>query len=441
MCRLLLIALLLFSATNLFATTTTAERVANEAAQHELDTSPPHGNLPSYSLAPQALAKGVHLEQVRHIRYYSQEVWGIVQLILLLSFGVIRRFQNWVGRSFRNRWLQGYGFLLLFLLATTLLNLPLDAYAQWLRRSYSLSVQGWGSWTWDQVKSLLLSWSLGGSLVMLLFLFIKKLPRTWWFGFWIASVPILVIGLFFTPYVVDPLFGKFEPLAKSQPKLVQQLEQVVQRGHMDIPPERMFLKKASEKTTELNAYVTGFGASKRVVVWDTSIAKGTPDEILFIFGHESGHYVLGHIVRGLLLSAILLLPLLYAAYLFIQWCLVRFGASWGIHTQMDWGTLVVLSLAFMLFTTVLEPVMAGDQRAHEHDADVYGQEAIHGIVSNPAASARAAFQVLAENSYEVPNPSRFVEFWTYTHPATGRRAAFAAHYDPWASGMQPKYFK
>ena len=437
----LLFVVMLATVPCLSAATTTAERMANEAAQHELDSSPRDGNVPSYKLSPEELRKGVLLQRSYERRHFLGEAWGVVQLLLLLGFGVVGRFQRAVTGRFRNRWLQGFGFLLLFLLATTLLDLPLDIYAQWLHKAYGLSVQGWGSWAGDQAKSFLLAWGFGGLLLMLLFLFIKKLPRGWWFGFWLAAVPISLLSIFATPYIIDPLFNKFEPLAASQPQLVARLEQVAQRGHIDIPPERMFLMKASAKTTELNAYVTGFGASKRVVVWDTSLAKGTPDEILFIFGHESGHYVLHHIVRGIATTLVSLFVLLYAGFLFVQWCLRRYGARWGIHSQMDWGTFAVLLLAFSLFSLVLEPVSSSLTRVQEHAADVYGQEAVHGIVADPATSARCAFQVLGETSFDVPNPSQFIEFWTYSHPSIGRRAAFAAHYDPWAPGMQPKYFK
>jgi STE24 endopeptidase len=438
---LLLLLLLLLPAAALRASQTPAERAANQAAQHELDSSPPNGNIPSYSLKPADLAKGDHLESVRDILHFSEAAWSVLQLVLLLSLGVIWRFRAAVVRRFRNRWLQGYGFLLLFSLATTLLSLPLDIYGQWLRRSYGLSVQSWGSWAGDQAKSFGLGWLIGGLLVMLLFFIIRKFPRRWWLVFWLAMIPVTLAGVFATPYIIDPLFNKFEPLAQSQPQLVRRLEEVAQRGHMNIPPERMFLMKASAKVTTLNAYVTGFGASKRVVVWDTSIAKGTPDEILFIFGHESGHYVLHHIVRGLVMTFVILLVLMYCGYRFVQWSIRRFGKRWGIESQHDWGALAVLLLAFSIFSIVLEPLQSTLTRTQEHAADVYGQEAIHGIVADPQATARGAFQVLGETSYDDPNPSQFIEFWTYSHPSIGRRAAFGAHYDPWAAGVEPKYFK
>ena len=431
---------LFFVSTPLFASTTQAERIANEAAQHELDSSPPNGNVPSYSLKPADLAKGQHLEKVRNVLHFGNALWGLLQLVLLLSLGVIAYFRNLVVGKFKNRWLQGYGFLLLFLAVTELLGLPVDIYGHWLSRSYGLSVQSWAGWAADQAKQFALSWVFGGLLVMLLFWIIRKFPNRWWVVFWLVIMPITIATIYAEPYVIEPLFNKFEPLAKSNPELVKRIEEVAQRGNMNIPPERMFLMKASEKVTTLNAYVSGFGGSKRVVVWDTSIAKGTPDEILFIFGHESGHYVLHHIVRGVLISFATTFLLLYLGFLFVRWSIARFGASWGIPSQNDWGALVVLMLAFTLMSFVLEPLESTLTRQQEHAADVYGQEAVHGIVANPQETARAAFQVLGETSFDDPNPSQFIEFWTYSHPSIGRRAAFAAHYDPWADGMEPKYF-
>jgi Zn-dependent protease with chaperone function len=305
---------------------------------------------------------------------------------------------------------------------------------------YGLSVQSWASWFGDQGKSFLLAWIIGGLIVMLLFWVIRKLPRRWWLAFWVCMIPIVILGVFAGPYI-EPIFNHYEPLMKSNPELVARLEQVAQRGHMNIPPDRMFLMKASAKTTTLNADVEGFGHSKRVVVWDTSITSATPDEILFIFGHESGHYVLGHITRSLLVTFAGLFILLYLGFLLVRWAVARFGASWRIPSQEDWAALAVLLLIFSVFSLVLEPLSSSFSRSHEHAADVYGQEAIHGIVANPQQAVKGAFDVLGETALEDPNPNPFVEFWTFDHPASGRRAAFGAAYDPWAEGMQPKYFK
>ena len=343
-------------------------------------------------------------------------------------------------RANGNRWGQGFTFFLLFLGITSLLSLPLEMYGHQLSVAYGQSVQRWGSWFADMAKMFVLTYLVGGLLFMVLFLVMSRSPKHWWFWFWIPAMASVLFGIFVTPVFIDPLFNKFEPLQESNAGLVDRLELVVARGGIAIPPDRMFLMKASEKVTGLNAYVTGIGASKRVVVWDTSIAKATPDEISFIFGHEMGHYVLDHIYKGIAFAAVLLLILFWLGYHAVHWLLERFGAGWGIRGQQDWAAFLVIMLVLSVLSFLSEPISNGFSRTQEHAADVYGQEAMHGIVADPQTTAREAFQVLGEQSLVDPNPNPFVEFWTFSHPSISSRAAFASTYDPWVPGRKPKYF-
>jgi len=409
-------------------------------AQTATEVRPAEQSKAAYSLPPEKLKQAIDYSHIRVALDFAQSGWGILQLVLLLALGIAAWMRNVAVGASRNRWAQGFLFTFLFLLITTLLTLPLDVYGHHAAVEYGQSVQGWGSWFGDQAKSFGLAFVLGGLSVMLLFWVIRRSPRRWWFWFWIPAMAAVVFGVFVAPVLIDPLYNKFEPLEKTNPALVERLEQVVQRGGIDIPPSRMFLMKASAKVTGLNAYVTGFGPSKRVVVWDTSIKKATPDEILFIFGHEMGHYVLGHIRATIEFLGVLLLIEFYLGYRGLRWLVRRCGGRWGVESENDWAALVVLMLVFSVLSFVSEPVVNAYSRAHEHAADVYGQEAIHGIVADPQVTAQKSFQLLGETSLVDPNPNRFVEFWTFSHPSVASRAAFAAAYNPWLPGQHPKYF-
>jgi STE24 endopeptidase len=395
----------------------------------------------AYSLPPEKLEKAIAYSRIRVLLDFAESGWSILQLFLLLTFGIAAWMRDVALRVSANRWVQGFLFTFLFLLITSILTLPLDLYGHHAAVAYGQSVQGWWSWGGDQAKGFGLAFVLGGLFVMLLFWVIRRSPRRWWFWFWIPAMVAVVIGVFVAPVLIDPLFNTFEPLAKSNPALVKRLEQVADRGGIAIPPDRMFLMKASEKVTGLNAYVTGFGASKRVVVWDTSIAKATPDEILFIFGHEMGHYVLGHIPSTVAFLGGLLLVEFYLGYRGVKWLIRRYGGVWRIDSENDWAALVVLMLVFSVLSFLGEPIVNAYSRAHEHAADIYGQEVIHGIVADPQTTAQQAFQVLGEAALVDPNPNRFVEFWTFSHPSISSRAAYAKAYNPWAPGQHPRYFK
>jgi STE24 endopeptidase len=199
--------------------------------------------------------------------------------------------------------------------------------------------------------------------------------------------------------------------------------------------------QASQKVTSLNAYVTGFGPSKRLVLWDTTIAAATPEELSGVFGHELGHYALHHIVLGLLFTAVLMLIAFFLGRKMTQWLISRYGARWRTGSQNDWAFVAVLALVLNVLNFLSEPIDNAFSRSIEHAADVYGQEAIHGIVADPQTTTQRGFQRLGEASLDDPAPHPFVDFWTSSHPSTADRAAFAAAYNPWAQGQHPKYFR
>ena len=395
---------------------------------------------PAYRLAGDTLARAIKVSRIRAVLHFVSAGWGMAATLVLLMLRVPAKFRDWAVAASRNRWIQCLIFLPLMLLTLTLTALPIGLYRQHVDRLYGLSVQGWGSWLWDQAKEFLIFAAILYVPVMLLVFLLRRYPRRWWLWFWAASVPFSVFVLFVSPVLIDPLMNKFEPLGRADASLVTQLEKVVKHGGLTVPPNRMFLMKASAKTTELNAYVTGVGASKRVVVWDTSVAKATPDEILFIFGHEMGHYVLHHIWLGIAFGCVTTFIGLWMLHHAMNWLIGRFGRIWRISSTSDWAALAVLLLAASVLSFLFEPVASAFSRELEHQADIYGQEAVHGIVHDPQQVGRDAFQVLGETSLVDPKPNAFVEFWTGDHPSIASRAEFAKSYDPWRPGQRPKYF-
>ena len=398
-------------------------------------------NRTAYTLPPEKLKAAKELFRARTTLHFAGEGWAILQLLLLLALSIPARMRNVAENLTRNRWGQCFLFVFLFLMAITLLNLPLRIYGHHVAVAYGLSVQGWGGWAWDLTKGFLLTWFVASLLVRMLFWVIWRAPKHWWFWFWIPTMAAVLFGVFLSPIVVDPLFDKFEPLQKRDPALVAQLEKVVARSGVTLPPDRMFYMQASQKVTSLNAYVTGFGPSKRLVLWDTTIAAATPDELSGIFGHELGHYALHHIMLGVLFSAVLLLLGFYVGQRATWWLLARFGTRWRIRSQNDWACLAVLALVLNTLNLVSEPIENAFSRSIEHAADVYGQEAIHGIVADPQTTVQRGFQRLGETSLDDPTPHPFVEFWSYSHPSIAERAGFALAYNPWVPGQHPRFFR
>jgi len=382
----------------------------------------------TYTLPPDKLAKAVAYAAARNRLHFMAVAYGILVLLVVLVWRMAPRLRNLAESATRHRILQAYIFAPLLLLAIDTLELPISVYAHRLSLEFEQSIQGWGSWFWDWTKGELLLFALAGIAIWVLYGAMRRSPRRWWFYFWLAAVPMVVFLMFIEPLVIEPLFFKFEPLAAKQPALVAAIEKVVARAGLRIPPDRMFEMNASEKLKSLNAYVTGIGASKRVVVWDNTIEKMNTGQILFVFGHEMGHYVLGHVWIGIGAALLGILIFLFLAYHSMRWALAHFGARWGIRDVSDWASLPVLLLALAIFGFLSEPASNSFSRMLEHRADIYGLEVIQGIVPNSSAEAAQAFQILGEVSLDDPNPSPFVEFWLYDHPSIGDRVRFASEY-------------
>jgi STE24 endopeptidase len=394
-----------------------------------------------YTLSHERYEKAVAYSRAGYTLYFVSVILGLLVLFLVLRLGVAAKLRDFAETASDKRWLQCLIFVPLLLAILDLCDLPIGMYWHSLSLRYEQSIQGWGSWLWDWTKSEVLTTAFAIVLALILFSVMRRSPRRWWLYFWFAALPILLGLIFITPLVIDPLFNKFEPLSAKHPDLVNAIELLTARAGVPIPQERVILMEASQKTNQINAYVTGLGASKRVVVWDTTIQKMTTDETLFVVGHELGHYVLGHVRKGFFYSALGVLLALYLMFRGLHWSLERWGADWKIYGPEDWASLAVLLLLLQCLMFFASPVINSVSRMQEHAADVYGLEVIHGVVPNSAQVAAHAFQKIGELDLSDPNPPSFITFWLYSHPPLAERLVFAHSYDPWSKGRSPKYVK
>ena len=399
------------------------------------------GKVTQYTLSPERRQKAVEYSRARYRLYFIGAAVGLAALALVIAMRWGARFRDLAERVSKRRFVQALVFVPLLMLVLGILGAPIEAWRQSLALHYGQSVQSWGSWFWDWTKGQAIGIVISVPLVWILFGVIRRSPARWWFHFWIASLPIIVFLIFIAPVLIEPLFFKFEPLNSKQPALVAEIGKVVQRGGLVIPPERMFEMKASEKLKSVNAYVTGFGASKRVVVWDTTIQKMTVPQTLFVFGHEMGHYVLGHIPKTIAFVAAVLLVFLYLGSILLRFVLERWGARWKIHGADDWASLPVLIALISVFSFLASPVFSTYSRYQEHQADIYGLEVVHGIVPDSPQVAAQAFQVLGDINLSDPEPGQLIRIWLYDHPPISERVVFANEYDPWSKGQPPEFVK
>jgi STE24 endopeptidase len=415
--------------------------VAARATGHATPAPEPAAKITQYTLPPDLYAKARTLGTIRFVFRLFSFFYALFALWLILRTKLSVKFRDWAESASRVPFLQAFIYAPLFVLAFGLFRLPVDLFRESFMKRYGISVQPWGSWTSDWLKAELLTMLIGSLFAWILFAMIRRSPRRWWFYFWTISIPISVFLFFLQPVVIDPLFSTFEPLSVKAPALIPQLERVAERGGMPIPPNRMFWMLASDKTIYTNAYVTGIGATKRVVIWDTSLAKETMGGILTMFGHEMGHYALHHIWKGLAFVSVMVFVLLFLSYRTIGWLLGRYGVAWGIRGADDWAALPALLLLLTLFGSAANILLNTYSRYQEYQADIYSLEVTHGIVPDPGQACAFSFQKFGEEVFLDPHPNPVNVIMFFDHPTVADRIHLCATYDPWSKGESPQFVK
>ncbi|MGB2899219.1 MAG: M48 family metallopeptidase [Candidatus Acidiferrum sp.] len=394
-----------------------------------------------YTLPPDLYRKARNRSRIGFATRIIGFVYGLLVLWFILARKLSAKYRDWAENVSRNRLLQALIFTSLLVLTIGVLQLPIDIFQESVLKLYKISVQSWPSWTADWAKSQFLTIVIGSLLAWLLYAVIRKSPARWWLYFWILSLPITLFIVFISPYVIDPMFNKYEPLSTKAPQLVPELQRVTRRAGQEVTPERMFWMKASDKTIATNASVNGFGASKRIIIWDTTLAQETTEEVLTDFGHEMGHYVLGHIWKGFLFISALLFVLLYLGHRTIGWLLARSGTAWGVRGLDDWASLPALLLLITLFGFVANALGSTFSRYQENQADVYSLEVTHGIIPDPGQACAGSFQKYGERVLVDPSPNPIQVFLFYDHPTVTDRIHLCVTYDPWSKGESPQFVK
>ena len=193
-----------------------------------------------------------------------------------------------------------------------------------------------------------------------------------------------------------------------------------------IEGSRVFEVDRSADTKAVNAYVTGFWQSKRIVLWDTLINKLDEPELLVVMGHEMGHYALGHVVRSILMSSIVTLVGFFLVDRLGRWLVRRYPRPLGFDQLADIASVPLMMMLLEAAFLVLSPAGLAYSRYQEHEADRYALDLTR---SNHAAGT--AHVKLSTENLGNPRPGLFYKIFRSTHPSAGERIDFANTYHPW----------
>jgi Zn-dependent protease with chaperone function len=329
-----------------------------------------------------------------------------VVMILLISTGISVRLRNLARRMTRFRPLQTLIYWIQFLVITTLVQFPFTLYKNYFReKQYGLLTQNFSGYMADQAKGLLLGCLLGGVLFMILYGVLRRAPKTWWIWGSVVTIVFLIFVVAIGPVFILPMFNKFTPIKNEEIR-----EHILKMAHeQGISANEVYEMDASKRTDRVSAFVNGMLGTMRIVMFDNTLKRCTPEEIQMIMGHEMGHYVLNHVWKGVAFYTVVIL----LGFLFLRWAFDAVLRRWpntgieGVADPAGLPLLVLLLSAFLFFTS---PITNTYSRWAEHEADNFGLNASH----QPDAAA-TTFLKLGE--YRDLTPSPIIEVLFFDHPS------------------------
>ncbi len=390
-----------------------------------------------------AVSSGLHVLNNRHLKQHGHEVpagfedavdrdtlakasdytlakgqVGLVHtlfdsgLTLLLIFGGLL--------SWYDGWLSGLGlgfisaglvFFLLLSLVQGVLSIPFDLYNHFrIETRFGFNKMSFGLWCVDQFKTLLLSTLLFALLASAAFWLIQAAPQSWWLLVWALLVVFSLLMMVIAPYVIEPLFFKFEPLEVEG--LEDEIRSMMEKTGLSV--SKVLQVDASKRSGHSNAYFTGIGKQKRVVLFDTLLQQLSKKEILAVLAHELGHMKKKHIVKRMGLMAVVALFYCWLAHALIQW--PGLPELVGMQDGSFYARLVILFFLSGILNFPLTPLSSALSRRDEYEADRFAAE-LHG---NPEDLATALVQMCRENLSNLHPHPLYARFY-YSHPPVVER--------------------
>ena len=384
---------------------------------------------------PEPSPEAVRYNQTGLVLWFVGRAWSFVAPGLILLTG-------WSARIGRLAEGDGKGrgrplvvavalYLAIFLALEFLINLPLRYYAGFVRpHAYGLSTQSFARWLGDAAKRLGVEVVAGALFAWVPFWLMRRSPTRWWLYTGLLILPFSAFSALVVPVAVDPLFNDFGPMrdARVEAKILALADRAGIRGG------RVFEVDKSRDTTTVNAYVTGLGGTKRIVLWDTIVAKLDEDELLVVMGHEMGHYVLNHVALGIVLASLATLVGLGVVHVAARALVARHAVRFGFDRVDRVAAVPLLMILVQAMVLVTSPATNAASRWMEREADRFALE-----LTRDNHAAATGFAKLQRDNLAVPFPDPFTLVWRSTHPSIGARIDFCNSYRPWATGQPLRY--
>jgi STE24 endopeptidase len=334
-----------------------------------------------------------------------------IVLLAFLFWGYLALYDQWTSSLTPSFLWGGVVFFLVLQAAQTVLDIPFSLYRNFrIENRYGFNTMTLKLWLTDLLKSLAIGAVITTVVVLAALAIVQASPVWWWFWVWLFLLAFGIFMMYIAPYVIEPLFFKFQPL--SVEGLEERIKAVMEKAGLTV--SKVFQVDASRRSRHSNAYFTGIGRVKRIVLFDTLLQQMSQDEIIAVLAHEVGHWKKKHVLKRIVMTQAMAFAGLFIASRLVQGDLLP--GLLGMADLSFAAKLVVLGFLLSLVLFPLTPVTSALSRKHERESDRFAEE----LTGMPEAMASALVKLSKENLSNLHPHPLYAKFY-YSHPPVVER--------------------
>lgn len=360
----------------------------------------------------ESLLRKTHAYTIEHNTLSLVEsLFGNAILLVFLFGGLLNIYNSWVISLNLPFVLQGLLFFLLLNYASTFLSIPFSLYSTFrIENKYGFNTMTLKLWIADLLKSTLISTILTGVILLGGLWIIQSSPDYWWVYVWGFFFIFSIFMMYVSPYIIEPLFNKFTPLEGGE--FEDRIREMMKK--VGIKVSRVFTMDASKRSKHTNAYFTGIGKVKRIVLFDTLIQKMDQNEILAVLAHEVGHWKKKHVIK---MIAVFEMLSFVGAYISFRILKTDFLVNiFNIQEESFFAKLIILGFIFGIVSFPFTPLFSYFSRRHENEADRFAVE----LAEKPEGLATSLIKLSKDNLSNLHPHPLFAKIY-YSHPPVVER--------------------
>ena len=342
---------------------------------------------------------------------FISSIFGNVITIIFIFGGLLNIYNSWIASLNWTFILTGILFLLILSYASTFFSIPFSLYSTFkIENKYGFNTTTPKLWLTDFLKSILVSTVLMGIVALVALWLIQSSPNYWWIWVWGFFLIFSLFMMYISPYVIEPLFNKFTPIEEEG--IEDKIKKLMQKVNLKV--SRVFKMDASKRSRHTNAYFTGIGRVKRIILYDTLLEKMNHDEILSVLAHEAGHWKKKHVLKMIIVLELISLIGIYISFRILQTDILT--ALFHIKQGTFFAKVIILGFIGGIISFPFIPLSNYVSRRFEREADRFACE----LTGNSESMASALIKLSKDNLSNL-HPHPFYAAFYYSHPPIVQR--------------------